>query len=247
MANEPRISVVTATWNVECSLEQMIESLAAASIENIKWVVQDNCSTDATLRLLRDTVRKYPHIEIDLVSEPDCGVYDALNKAVARVVTEYYLVVGADDVLCPRSIDMYKDAIASDADLVTARVRIRSRDVGPSRLPYFVTGQRRYISAHAVGVCIRVSLHDRFGYYDSTFRIAADQKFILSVIRGGASVRSEEFLAGVFSESGLSGANKIESLCESMLVKLGIGRQIVPSILVFVVRLCLTVARGHRR
>jgi glycosyltransferase involved in cell wall biosynthesis len=75
-----KYSIITATYNAETFLERLLASILSQSYPNFEWVVQDGGSTDNTLNILK----KYPDVRIKIQSEPDRGIYDAWNKAVAR-------------------------------------------------------------------------------------------------------------------------------------------------------------------
>lgn len=89
-----KYSIITAVYNGEKYLTRLINSVLKQSYPYVEWIVQDGGSTDGTLELLR------PYEErIRLVSEPDTGVYDAWNKAVARATGDWAIFLGADDFL----------------------------------------------------------------------------------------------------------------------------------------------------
>ncbi|MEN9258541.1 MAG: glycosyltransferase [Gloeomargarita sp. SRBZ-1_bins_9] len=98
----PLLSVVTATYNAAHDLPRLIASLAAQTDQDFEWVVADGVSTDGTLELLEQARQKLQRVVVD--SRPDFGIYDALNRAVKLASGEYYLVVGADDMLFPEAI-----------------------------------------------------------------------------------------------------------------------------------------------
>ena len=120
----PSISVVTVTLNSARDLPRLIDSLRAQSDRDFEHVVIDGGSTDGTW----DIVGRSRDVVTYAVSEPDRGLYDALNKALRAVRTEYYLVMGADDVLYPAAIANFR-AIAqqSNADVVVAGVKTGDR------------------------------------------------------------------------------------------------------------------------
>lgn len=188
----PLLSVVTATYNAAHDLPRLIASLAAQTDQDFEWVVADGVSTDGTLELLEQARQKLQRVVVD--SRPDFGIYDALNRAVKLASGEYYLVVGADDMLFPEAIERYKAAcVATGADLITAKV-LFGDDPRPRGRYFpawdFLWGQKALVSNHAVGLVIRRSLHEHFGYYSRKFPISADQLFIMQAVRGGAGGRA---------------------------------------------------------
>lgn len=91
----PDITVITATYNASKVLPGLIDSLRSQTDQDFEWIVVDGASTDGTVELVEaagDVVTRW-------VSEPDFGIYHALNKALGLATGEYYLVLGADDRL----------------------------------------------------------------------------------------------------------------------------------------------------
>lgn len=93
--NKPLISIVTVVFNGEKTLEHTIKSVIQQSYDNVEYIIIDGGSNDGTL----DIIKKYEN-QIDYwVSEPDKGIYDAMNKGVRAVNGEWVYFLGADDIL----------------------------------------------------------------------------------------------------------------------------------------------------
>lgn len=94
MNNHPKISVVTVCYNAEKDLEKTILSVINQTYDNIEYIVIDGGSNDGTLSLLN----RYA-IKIDkIVSEPDNGIFDAMNKSLALVSGRWVLFMNAGDL-----------------------------------------------------------------------------------------------------------------------------------------------------
>ncbi|MEN9208190.1 MAG: glycosyltransferase [Gloeomargarita sp. GMQP_bins_120] len=235
----PLLSVVTATYNAAHDLPRLIASLAAQTDQDFEWVVADGVSTDGTLELLEQARQKLQRVVVD--SRPDFGIYDALNRAVKLASGEYYLVVGADDMLFPEAIERYKAAcVATGADLITAKV-LFGDDPRPRGRYFpawdFLWGQKALVSNHAVGLVIRRSLHEHFGYYSRKFPISADQLFIMQAVRGGARVAVQDFVAGRFDCGGTSGQDVLGASMELCRVQVLLGRSLFWQTVLLLIRL----------
>jgi len=80
MKNKPLISIVTVVYNGEEFLEETIKSVVSQTYKNIEYIIIDGGSTDGTV----DIIKKYED-KIDYwVSEPDSGIYDAMNKGIDK-------------------------------------------------------------------------------------------------------------------------------------------------------------------
>ena len=92
-----KVSVISVTWNCAATIEDCLASVAAQTYINRQHVVVDGASTDGTLTLLES---KRSQLGV-LVSEPDKGIYDALNKGIAHSTGDVVGFLHADDLYAP--------------------------------------------------------------------------------------------------------------------------------------------------
>lgn len=207
-----KISVITATFNAADVAGRLIHSLETQSDLDFEWIVVDGGSTDTTL----DLIGAVSHLRAKIISGPDRGIYDALNKGINLATSDYYFVVGADDALSPDAISNYKTAIAeSGADIICATVTEGERLIRPRSGHPSLQGGMAFMSHHAVGTLLRRSLHDRFGPYQLRYRVVADQDFIKRAMQGGATRHVAPFMAGYYGTQGFSSSNTLLALTES--------------------------------
>lgn len=230
----PTISVITTTFNAVKDLPALIGSLRNQSDKDFTWVVADGGSTDGTIDLVNGTadIRKIVSVQ------PDFGIYDAMNRAIRLSESEYYLVAGADDRLAPEAVEQYRAfAGKTGADIVTADVLVDGKTMRAREGVSWRYGLGGYISCHSVGALFRKSLHDRFGYYSRKFPITADQYFVITACRNGATRAVADFLAGEYSFSGTSSTDFAGSLLESFRVKLLTEKNKFFQVCLFIARL----------
>lgn len=236
------ISIITATYNAGQDLPQLIASLRAQTSHQFHWIVADGGSTDDTLEIIdknRDLVKKF-------IPGPDFGIYDALNKAVSKVETEYYLTLGADDRLKPDAVENYlKAAKGSKCDFISAKVLTSAGTMLlPKRGNPFRYGHLAYVSQHAVGTLIKTSLHGVIGQYSRRFPIAADRFFILKAIRHHhCTVQAEDFEAGFYSCDGTSNAQFYDALLDIFKVDYAVSNRPLFTASVSILRYAINVAK----
>lgn len=212
------ITVVTVTYNAAQVLPDLIESLRAQTDRNFEWVVVDGASTDGTV----DLIKSARDIVSSWVSEPDCGIYDAMNKAVRLAGGQYYLVCGADDRLSPNAVADYRRlANQTSADIISACVESNIGVARPLRGQSWRRGQSAFVSHHSVGTLIRKGLHQEFGFYSHRFPIVADQYFLKRACMS-PSVRlvPADFVAGYYATEGVSGSDVPGTMAEFFRVQL---------------------------
>ena len=115
-----RISIIIATYNAASTLASCLRSIQEQNYQKIEVVIQDGGSTDATL----DIIQKFMDSGLPLrwSSEPDCGIYDALNKAIPQTKGDLIVILGADDALAPGALET-----------VSATARRRPADIYPGK------------------------------------------------------------------------------------------------------------------
>jgi len=185
-------SIVTAVWNRASTLPQAIDSLDTQTHGRWEHVVQDGGSTDGTLEGLANR----PDPRRSVVSERDSGIYDALNRGMARCTGDVIGLLHSDDFLAhPQVLERVArmfastgaDAVYGDLDYVAAddpsRVIRHWRSGGYARDKL----RRGWMPPHPA-LFLKRAVIDRHGGYDTSFRIAADYDAILRYFfKGGIS------------------------------------------------------------
>ena len=89
----PKFSVITVTYNAEAVLEDTIQSVISQTYHHVEYILVDGASKDSTLSIIdryRDRITR-------IVSEPDKGLYDAMNKGIALASGDYLCFLNAGD------------------------------------------------------------------------------------------------------------------------------------------------------
>jgi glycosyltransferase involved in cell wall biosynthesis len=218
MSVKPEISIVTATYNSEKVIERLAESLINQTDKRFEWIVADGGSTDNTLKFLE---RYRDALKLRVISKSDFGIYDAINKCIRYVDSNYYVVAGSDDFFYDGAVSSFLHEIkgGSGCDIYTFRLKLGDKIVGVRGGSVHLNKQFSYISSHSIATVFRKELHDRFGFYSRNFPIAADQNFILTCISGGARIFESQEIVGYFSKDGVSSCDVLGSLTESYRVQ----------------------------
>lgn len=180
---QPLISVVTACFNAAGTIADTLHSVKTQSYPAVEHIVIDGGSTDGT----QDIVRALSGPGDQLVSEPDRGIYDAMNKGIAQARGSIIGLLNADDVFAD-SAALGKVAAAFDSD---ARLDAVLGDIAyyqdlndPAPRRRYNSGRFRpgliawgWMPAHP-GMYLTRAAYDRVGPYATDYRIAGDFEFV---------------------------------------------------------------------
>lgn len=112
-------SIITAAYNAQDDIEKTIQSVLRQNHRTMlaEHVIVDGASTDATVDIIRDYARRYPE-QVRFLSEPDAGLYDALNKGVLLAKGDYVNVQGAGDCLNDGALEKLARYAGQAADII---------------------------------------------------------------------------------------------------------------------------------
>lgn len=183
-----KVTLITVCRNVAAVIGETLDSVLAQTHPDIELIVIDGASTDGTVEVL-ERYRAAPGrrgINV-LVSEPDRGIYDAMNKGLARATGEVIGFVNAGDLLmAPETIAHVVAAFErSGADAVYGDIiMVDEHDIRKVHRTWLSGAYRRenfrkgWMPPH-VGTFIRKRVYDRHGGFNTDLRIGADYEILL--------------------------------------------------------------------
>jgi len=207
VGTDRKITVVTAVLNAAKDIEACILSVAGQSYPDKEHLFVDGASTDGTLDIIRRYAEKYPHISF--MSEPDRGIYDAMNKGIDRALGEWIYFLGCDDLFYDDAVlaDIFADESINKYDLVYGNVLW-----GDSGKIY--DGKFSLLKLMEKNICHQAifyskRLFDRMGRYDTGYRIWADYLLNIRVFNDpGVNVAYRERTIARYGTSGSSSSQE---------------------------------------
>ena len=181
-----KFSIITAVFNRAETILNAVHSVQAQTYANVEHVVVDGASTDGTA----DILKQHLGTNMVLLSEPDKGIYDALNKGLALATGDIIGFMHSDDSYANERVleTVAREFEASDADGVYADVlffhpaapdipvrHYRSDRFSADRLAW------GWMPAHTT-LFLRRRVHEQYGYFKTTYKIAADFEFIARIL-----------------------------------------------------------------
>ena len=214
-----KISIITVTYNAEATIERTLESVAMQTYPDIEHLVIDGASKDRTVEI----ARRYPHAIV--VSEPDKGLYDAMNKGLKRATGDYLCFLNAGDKLHSKDtlahlIELMSNGspvgvLYGDTHIVDAQGNfLRSRRLTPPEHLTWRSFKAGMLVCHQAFYINRQIAQP----YDLTYRFSADFDWCIRCMkegekRGMKNLYLREPLADYLSE-GMTTANQKASLKE---------------------------------
>lgn len=177
---KPKLSIITVNLNNAAGLERTILSVVDQNWTDFEFIIIDGGSTDLSLDIIKAHESKISY----WVSEPDRGVYNAMNKGIAIATGEYLYMLNSGDFLTKDTILECIFKGNPTADLIyTDVLREKNKQVFKVHHPAKLSFQffRDDFIVHQ-SIFIRKSLHDLIGLYDEELKIVADWKFLLLAV-----------------------------------------------------------------
>ena len=184
-----KISIITTSYNSGETIRDTLESVLRQTFRDYELIVKDGGSTDDTIAICREYEPRFGG-RLTIVSEPDKGIYDAMNKGLAIATGDIIGILNSDDYYTADNVlqmvadtmrDPMLDAVYGDVHYVSPEnlercVRYYSSKVFRPSLMRF-----GFMPAHPSVYC-RKSVYDRYGTFDKRYRIAADFDLLLRFI-----------------------------------------------------------------
>ena len=187
-----KISVITVCRNAAATLPRTIESFLAQTHSDKEMVIVDGASTDDTLSI----IERYGDPSIRVQSGRDAGIYDAMNKGLARFEGDAFGLLNADDRFSHPGVLAAIDLCLADHDIASGHVRFVADHETGREVRRWITSawrpgafRRGWAQPHP-GVYCRRSVFDNVGPFDTSYRIGGDYDWLLRVyevhgIQGG--------------------------------------------------------------
>lgn len=173
-----KVSIVTVCYNSENTIKKTIESVLNQSYENIEYIIVDGASTDDTMKI----IRKYEPLfgeRIKIISEPDNGIYDAMNKGIQCATGELVGILNSDDYYETDAVYNIVNAMTVEKyQILYGFVRSWKEDE-----EYAIDRQsHKFLEQRMIGhpACfVTKSIYEDFGMFDLQYVSVADYDFML--------------------------------------------------------------------
>jgi glycosyltransferase involved in cell wall biosynthesis len=218
VADDTVVTVVTAVYNGRQHVEETIRSVLAQENVSCEYWIIDGASTDGT----QDVIRPYASRLSGWISEADCGISDAFNKGLARARGDYIMFLNADDALAhPHALATllgsarsgnWPEVVYGDCDLFDP---ISGEFLYRAVIHY---DRERFLKRETLphpGMLMHRRYFDKYGHFDTTFKVAMDYELFLRGVPETGAVRVPGVVTRVRA-GGISARNRQLVIDETM-------------------------------
>jgi glycosyltransferase involved in cell wall biosynthesis len=176
------ISIITINYNNLIGLKKTFESVVTQTYKNIQFIVIDGNSSDGSKEFLQRNSLSFDY----WVSEPDNGIYNAMNKGIAQAKGKYLLFLNSGDIFCNKdSLNLTNAFTNQEFSLVIFKYfgqQDLNQDIGFYDLWYKTPFSHQ-------AIIFKKDLFSIYGFYNEELRIVADWSFILEVFCNNESTK----------------------------------------------------------
>ena len=184
-----KISIITATYNSGKTLRDTMESVLRQTYKDYEYIIKDGGSKDNTVEIIDEYAPKFGD-KLKVVSEPDKGIYDAMNTGMGMATGDVVGILNSDDFYTSEdALQTIADAFdKNDIDATYGDIHFVKDEDLTKCVRYYSSAlfKRRYMRlgfmpAHPSFYCKR-SVYQKYGYFDTSYKIAADFENLLRII-----------------------------------------------------------------
>ena len=215
---QPKISIVTITFNSESTVEDTIKSVVSQDYPNLEYIIIDGGSKDGTLEIVdryRDKIAK-------VVSEPDKGISDAFNKGIRNATGDIIGIINSDDILLPGALSAVAAAYEEGVGVYRGNIYVWDSESNTKILAYpsmkfpLRTFKKRIVCHQSTFVA--KSVYEKYGCFKTHFKFMMDVDLLVRLYEAGVRFKyipaelAMFRLGGVTSSSFLKKTGELENL-----------------------------------
>lgn len=188
MKNDIMITIITVCYNAKKCIKETIQSVTEQSYPNVEYIIIDGASCDGTSEIVQEEARS---ANIKYISEPDQGIYDAMNKGIDLATGDYIQFLNAGDILLSKDtvFEVVKEIEKTDGDIFFGSIHYKYADgnieirkyghLCGSRLYYYTGDCINHQAMYASKECFK---KDKF---DLSYKICADREWMMRMTKAG--------------------------------------------------------------
>ncbi len=216
-----KFSIITVCYNSARSIRDTFESVLQQDFEDYEYLVVDGASRDETVAIIREYEPRFAG-KMRWISEPDGGIYEAMNKGLAMADGEFIGILNSDDRYEPGALRAVAAATLArpEGDVFYGITRYAAAN-GQEKMLL----RSHHTSLIHDTIChqacfVSNQLYRRMGGYDLQYRIASDYDFLLRAYLDGAAFQPVDHIVAMFREGGACYRQEARGVSEKLQIRL---------------------------
>lgn len=207
-----KLSIITINRNNAEGLNKTIHSVLSQNYSDFEYIVVDGASTDDSVDVIKNyeqkslPIREGNRNSLLWISEPDTGIYNAMNKGIRLATGEYVLFLNSGDILVNENVITQFMLLDTFADIVACRECFSNGKV-------YIPPKQEYLSYDYLvdqplmhqSTFIKKTAFDKYGLYNENHRIVSDWEWwIKALVIGNATYETQDIEVALFDRTGVS-------------------------------------------
>ncbi|MBE6727798.1 MAG: glycosyltransferase [Ruminococcaceae bacterium] len=183
-----KISIITITYNSEKTVRQTFESVYKQKRDNLEYIIIDGGSTDSTLKIAEE----YKDIISKIISEPDEGISDAMNKGIAAATGDLIGIIHSDDMLAEGALDILEKEYSEEYDVFYGDVIVCDEAGKHTHIlcaKEDLSGMQYRFALNHPSTFVTKKCYEKYGVFDKKLRCSMDYDLFLRYYKAGAKFK----------------------------------------------------------
>ena len=219
-----KFSIVTVCFNSLSTIRDTITSVLNQTMLPYEYIIVDGQSTDGTLCVIEEYKDEFAkkNIWLKVLSEPDDGLYDAMNKGIELAKGDVIGIVNSDDWYEPNTIENANDVFEKDKKIgIVHGLMRRIRHDGYS---YLMAGKdikrlRYYMCLNHPTFMVKKNVYEELGVFNTSYKLSADYDFTLRAYLAGVEFYKIDYIMSNMRLGGVSDLRYKEGLKEKVIIQ----------------------------
>ncbi len=205
-----KFSIITVCFNSKSTIGKTIESVVNQNKSEYEYIIVDGKSSDGTLDIIKDVKKKYHNIRV--ISEPDAGIYDAMNKGIEIASGDIIGIINSDDWYEKNALLNIEKIFLSNqnVEIVTGQMNLCYRDGKYKKTLPLVDVDRNIFKCMPIyhpTMFVKKEVYKRIGKYNINYKYAADYDFVIRAYLSGINMIQMPIVISNMRLGGATGGN----------------------------------------
>lgn len=200
-----KITIITVCYNSVHTIGKTFESLLHQSDRDFSYIVVDGASNDGTVEKIKEYEKLFRRVGVEFqwTSEPDSGIYNAMNKGIKKAKGDYIGILNSDDTYEYNTIEIIKSYIRKIPTVDVFHGLMRYIDGDSLTMVHGLNSDRLNSGMIEHPTCfVKKEVYDYFGFFSEDYKYVSDYEFMLRLKKAGCKFYLIEEILANYNENG---------------------------------------------